>query len=316
VSVVEVLIGVVLGLVVNEATDVSPWLGRALVGWSARLRYGDSDEGRVRGEELRALINVRPGKLFKLLTGAGFAGSALIFRLRRLLRPAADDSLVEKPLELVPTPYDEDEPSLLVARYLFPTERYRGEWRRHWIAVARSFGIIGLYGVLGIWVVVLRIKPQYRAAIVGAICALCLLLLAHRILNWYFDRFVITNKRLMRTRGLIYRRVEMIPLIRVTSLRYVQGALGRLLSYGTFRFSSGETRIRPLRDLPNPNELYLRVIEEVYEPAAVEARLGNDDDPGDIVARLKELSATVDALVVAMQAPAKPTVVDGAAAPG
>ena len=27
----------------------------------------------------------------------------------------------------------EDEPSTLVARYLFPTERYRGEWKRHWI---------------------------------------------------------------------------------------------------------------------------------------------------------------------------------------
>ena len=27
----------------------------------------------------------------------------------------------------------EDEPSSLVARYLFPTERYRGEWKRHWI---------------------------------------------------------------------------------------------------------------------------------------------------------------------------------------
>src|SRR5690349_20801983 len=26
-----------------------------------------------------------------------------------------------------------DEPSSLVARYLFPTERYRGEWRKHWI---------------------------------------------------------------------------------------------------------------------------------------------------------------------------------------
>src|SRR3982751_6203108 len=27
----------------------------------------------------------------------------------------------------------EDEPTTLVARYLFPTERYRGEWKRHWI---------------------------------------------------------------------------------------------------------------------------------------------------------------------------------------
>src|SRR5437660_4288988 len=27
----------------------------------------------------------------------------------------------------------EPEPSSYVARYLFPTEKYRGEWKRHWI---------------------------------------------------------------------------------------------------------------------------------------------------------------------------------------
>ena len=35
----------------------------------------------------------------------------------------------------------EDEPTTLVARYLFPTERYRGEWKRHWIHLAKPIGI-------------------------------------------------------------------------------------------------------------------------------------------------------------------------------
>src|SRR5689334_19090264 len=35
----------------------------------------------------------------------------------------------------------EDEPTTLVARYLFPTERYRGEWKRHWIHLATSLAI-------------------------------------------------------------------------------------------------------------------------------------------------------------------------------
>jgi hypothetical protein len=39
--------------------------------------------------------------------------------------------------------------------------------------------------------------------------------------------------------------------------------------------------LREVKHLPNPNELYLRVVEEMYEPQAVEARLGKDGDAGD-----------------------------------
>jgi membrane protein YdbS with pleckstrin-like domain len=311
VSSAELLIGVVLGLIVNETTDLSPWLGRVLVGWSARLRYGDTDQGKMRAEELKALVTVRPGKLFKLFTGAGFACSALVFRLRRALRPgmsSVDDPFAE-PMDLIRTPYLEDEPTTLVARYLFPTERYRGEWKRHWIAVLKSGGVIALYGVLGIWATQLRIRPQYRNEIIAGICVLCVLLAGHRFLDWYFDRFVITNKRLMMIRGVIYRRVEMIPLVGVTNLEYGQSPLGRLLSYGSFRTDSRDHRrsIRRLRDLPNPNELYLRVIEEVYEPQAVEARLTDDteEEPAtqldDVIAGLEALTTTVDALIAALR---------------
>lgn len=298
----EVLIGVVLGLIVNETTDLSPWLGRALVGWSARLRYGETDRAQVRSEELKALVNVRPGKLFKLFMGVAFATSALVFRLRRLIRPqisAGDEPFAEKPIDVIRGAYREDEPTTLVARYLFPTERYRGEWKRHWIAVLRSAGIITLYGVLGIWVTNLRVEPRYRTVIIAGVCVLCVLLFAYRIVFWYFDRFVITNKRLMMTRGLVYRRVEMIPLLRVTNLEYVQGPLGRLLSYGSFRTNSRENRrsIRRMRDLPNPNELYLRIIEEVYEPEAVEARLESPrtaTEHDDVIAALKALVAALE----------------------
>jgi len=35
----------------------------------------------------------------------------------------------------------EDEPTTLVARYLFPTERYRGEWKRHWIHLSTPLAV-------------------------------------------------------------------------------------------------------------------------------------------------------------------------------
>src|SRR5690606_26887250 len=42
------------------------------------------------------------------------------------------------------------EPSDLVRRYLFPTEKFRGEWRRHWIHLVKrvSIGVVATF-VLG-----------------------------------------------------------------------------------------------------------------------------------------------------------------------
>jgi hypothetical protein len=67
----------------------------------------------------------------------------------------------------------------------------------------------------------------------------------------------------------------MMPLLRVTDMKYEQSPMGRLLSYGTFVLESAgqEQALRTVKHLPNPNELYLRIVEEMYEPEAVEAKL-------------------------------------------
>ncbi|MEE6258086.1 PH domain-containing protein [Plantactinospora sonchi] len=278
---IEIFLGVVLGLVVNETTELSPWLARLFVGWSARLQYNGTAQAEIRAEELKALINVRPGKLSKLVTGLGFVSSALLFRLRRLIRPettAAGDPVSELPIgprRVLPL---EDEPTAMVAQYLFPTERYRGEWRRHWISLVKSAGIVLTYGVLGVWAVRVRIKPQYVDDLTVWVVVITVLLLLWQFPRWYFDRLTLTNKRLMSMRGVLRRKVEMLPLLRVTDLRYVQSPLGRLLNYGTFENQTDGWRkpLRRIRDLPHPNELYLRIVEEMYEPQAVEARLGRD----------------------------------------
>ncbi|PZF96762.1 hypothetical protein C1I99_16765 [Micromonospora deserti] len=264
-------------------TDLSPWLGRKLVAWSARLRYRDDPRAGVRAEELAAVINDRPGKLFKLGTALGFLSAALLARLRRLVgrdpapgeEPVGEDLLGAR--RVLPL---EDEPTPGVARYLFPTERYRGEWRRHWIHPAKSLGVISVYAVLGVWAAQVRIRPQYTGWVIAVVVAGAVLLAAYRVLAWYLGRFVITNKRLMSTEGVFFRRVGMIPLLRVTDLRYGQSPLGRVLNYGTFHLESASRRnvLRRVVDLPRPNELYLRLVEEMYEPDAVEARLGYTDD--------------------------------------
>ncbi|GAA4458069.1 hypothetical protein GCM10023170_055360 [Phytohabitans houttuyneae] len=176
----------------------------------------------------------------------------------------------------------EDEPSSLVARYLFPTERYRGEWKRHWIhlttplliGTAATFALGYLSGFLA--------RQDVRGLTTAAVIVWFAVMgwVAWQVGDWYFDRFILTNKRVMVVNGIITRKVGMMPLLRVTDMKYEQSPLGRMLNYGTFVLESAgqDQALREVKHLPNPNELYLRVVEEMYEPQAVEARLGKADD--------------------------------------
>jgi len=179
----------------------------------------------------------------------------------------------------------EDEPTTLVSRYLFPTERYRGEWKRHWIHLSTPL-LIGIGATLLLGYLAGFLTRQNIDGLVTAAVLIWLGVMgwvAWKVGDWYFDRFILTNKRVMVVNGIITRKVAMMPLLRVTDMKYEQSALGRMLSYGTFVLESAgqDQALREVKHLPNPNELYLRVVEEMYEPQAVEARLGKDGDAGD-----------------------------------
>ncbi|KXK63747.1 hypothetical protein AWW66_00725 [Micromonospora rosaria] len=176
----------------------------------------------------------------------------------------------------------EDEPSSLVARYLFPTERYRGEWKRHWIHLTTPI----LVGVAATFVLG-YLSGFLAGQDVGALTTVAVLVwfavmgwVAWRVADWWYDRFILTNKRVMVVNGIITRKVAMMPLARVTDMKYEQSPTGRALNYGTFVLESAgqDQALREIKNLPNPNELYLRVVEEMYEPQAVEARLGKEAD--------------------------------------
>ena len=171
----------------------------------------------------------------------------------------------------------EEEPSGLVARYLFPTEKFRGEWKKHWIHLINQI----LIGAVATIVLGYLVGWESTHKWTGVMTATVLIWLgvmgwvAWRVADWWVDRFVLTNKRLMIVNGLVTRTVGMMPLLRVTDMKYMQSPLGRILNYGTFVVESAgqDQALREVKPLPNPNALYLRIVEEMYEPEAVEARL-------------------------------------------
>jgi hypothetical protein len=91
---------------------------------------------------------------------------------------------------------------------------------------------------------------------------------AYRTGDWYFDRFVLTSRRVMVISGMITRKVAMMPLARVTDMAYNQGPIARVLGFGSFVLESAgqDQALREVHHLPHPRELYLLMLDEMYGP--------------------------------------------------
>jgi hypothetical protein len=71
----------VVGLLMTESYQTTPWLADKLMRWSVRLRYTDNPErATIREEELISILGDLP-TLFKLPTAGGFFLRALAYRL-------------------------------------------------------------------------------------------------------------------------------------------------------------------------------------------------------------------------------------------
>jgi mycothiol system anti-sigma-R factor len=96
-----IVVSVVCGVVANELCEFSPWCAGKLVRWSAFRRYADPERAEIRAEELTALINERPGNLFKLFTAVGFAGTAFIISARRAIARESDAAPAPVPVPVL-----------------------------------------------------------------------------------------------------------------------------------------------------------------------------------------------------------------------
>jgi len=97
-------------------------------------------------------------------------------------------------------------------------------------------------------------------AIWGAWLAL-LLWLVVRLTEWSIHYFAVTSQRLMVSQGLVVRKVNMIPLRKVTDVEFRRTATGRFLGYGEFEVIAAgmDARLRHIRFVPYPEQLYLEI---------------------------------------------------------
>jgi uncharacterized membrane protein YdbT with pleckstrin-like domain len=156
-------------------------------------------------------------------------------------------------------------------RYLTPAEKIVFRTRLHWVRILRPWL---LFFVVLLFTGVVGSKLTGRQDNVNGVLFIVvlgfLLFALWRTFEWYREWFVGTDRRLMLTLGVITRKIAMIPLGKVTDMRYDRPPVGQILGYGSFVLESAgqEQAFREVNYVPNPDVLYRRISEELFTPNA------------------------------------------------
>jgi hypothetical protein len=156
----------------------------------------------------------------------------------------------------------------LVAKYLLPAERVVIVQRRHWAVLAGPVSI-----TIGGLLIVLALDTGLPPApllrdILWFAWALLLSWLIWRLLEWWWDRFIVTDRRIMLVSGLVVRKVAMMPLVKVTDMSYQRSVLARMLGYGEFIMESAgqDQALRNVTFVPQPDWLYREMCALLFAP--------------------------------------------------
>lgn len=87
------------------------------------------------------------------------------------------------------------------------------------------------------------------------------------IYAWLEEYFVVTSQRLLLAKGVFKKTVNMMPLSKVTDMRFERSPTGRLLGFGSFIVESAgqDQALRTIDHLPYPEQLYIEVCGLIFK---------------------------------------------------
>ncbi len=165
-------------------------------------------------------------------------------------------------------PRDSDE-------YLLDTERRVIRVRMHWAKLA--WDIFETVALLAVAVMVSYLLPPSMWLVQNILWYAALFVLlrfTYVVLNWWVERIVVTDKRMMMTTGIITTKVLMMPIGKVTDLTYERPLMGRILGYGTMIVeSAGQIQaLNRLEYLPKAEQVYDAISELVFGDKEAQAK--------------------------------------------
>jgi Bacterial PH domain len=161
----------------------------------------------------------------------------------------------------------------IVAKYLLPAERVVIVHRRHWAVLAGPISIT-LAGLLVAFALDTGLPPApLLRDIIWIAWAILLSWFFWHLMEWWFDRFIVTDRRIMLVTGIITRKVAMMPLVKVTDMSYERSLLARMLGYGQFIMESAgqDQALRRVDYVAQPDWLYREMCSLLFPPEPARA---------------------------------------------
>lgn len=155
-----------------------------------------------------------------------------------------------------------------IDEYLLPSERRVIRVRQHWAVMLKDIVETAVFLVL------IVLAQHYLSGgnsvlidhLAFYLALVALLRLTVKVIEWWVERIVITNKRVMIGQGIIVHNVGMMPLGKVTDLTFRRTLGGRLFNYGTMIVeSAGQIQaLNKIRFMPRPEEIYEALSELIF----------------------------------------------------
>jgi uncharacterized membrane protein YdbT with pleckstrin-like domain len=103
--------------------------------------------------------------------------------------------------------------------------------------------------------------------VIWVIWGIVFLRLVVKVFEWGETYFVVTSQRFLLATGIVTRKVNMMPLAKVTDMSFQRSAMGRILGYGEFILESAgqDQALTNVGYLPYPEQLYLEVCGLIFK---------------------------------------------------
>ena len=155
-----------------------------------------------------------------------------------------------------------------VYRVLLPHERQVITVRFHPAVLIRPVAeVLGGLALAGLLSTTVAHGNGLAMLIIWGLWLLLVLRLVYKIYVWLDEYFVVTSQRLLLATGVFTKTVNMMPLSKVTDMRFERSPSGRLLGYGKFVVESAgqEQALQTVDHLPYPEQLYLEVCGLIFK---------------------------------------------------
>jgi len=153
-----------------------------------------------------------------------------------------------------------------IDEYILPTERRILRVRAHWFLLLRdiSESALAMVALMLLQTYLPSSTVVNTFAWYGGVVVVARLTIL--VIDWWVERIVITDQRVMMSTGIITQRLAMMPLRKVTDLTFQQTVLGRMLGYGTMVVeSAGQIQgLNRIEYMPKPDEIYEALTEMIF----------------------------------------------------